>query len=211
MLGRLIKFILRLPLILIAWHTLVRIVRHFYKFPMPEFLANVIDNPLRRRLQDPDETAIRHGIEPGMTVLEVGPGNGRYSVAAARRIGPEGRLHAIDIEPKMVDRVRQRAAAEGVTNIDARMANVYCLPYPDQTFDVIYMITVSGEIPDPVRAFSELRRVLKPTGHVAVSELLVDPDYPLPGTVVHWADLAGLTLDRKIGNLFYYTLILKRV
>lgn len=73
--------------------------------------ASAIDNPLRRRFRPPDATAIRHGLEPGMTVLEVGPGNGRYSVAAARRIGPTGRLYAVDIEPKMIERVQRRAAA----------------------------------------------------------------------------------------------------
>ena len=76
MIRVLIYFLLGLPLLLITLHTLVRIVRHFHKFPMPEFAANLIDNPFRRRIQPPDETPIRHGIEPGMVVLEVGPGNG---------------------------------------------------------------------------------------------------------------------------------------
>ena len=56
MLRSLIKIILLLPVILVGYHTLVRIVRRFYKFPIPEFLANLIDNPLRRRLQPPDAT-----------------------------------------------------------------------------------------------------------------------------------------------------------
>jgi hypothetical protein len=124
LLLRLLKIILLLPVVLLAFHTLVRIVRRFVKFPIPQFLANFIDNPLRRRLQPPDATAIRHGIEPGMTMLEVEPGNGRYSIAAARRVGPSGCLHTIDIEPRMIERVQQRAAAEGVTNIAARVASV---------------------------------------------------------------------------------------
>ncbi len=77
-----------LPLFLVGLHTIVRVIRYFYKFPIPQFLANAIDNPLRRRLQPPYETAMRHGIEPGMTVLEVGPGNGTYTIGAAQRVGP---------------------------------------------------------------------------------------------------------------------------
>lgn len=206
----LLKTILLLPVVLIGYHALVRVIRRYYKFPMPEFMANVIDNPLRRRFQPPDETAIRHGLEPGMTVLEVGPGNGRYTVAAARRIGPTGRLYAVDIEPKMIERVRRRAAAEGVTNIEARVASAYELPYPDGFFDRIVTITVTGEIPDPVRAFREFARVLKPAGQIAVSEILVDPDYPRASTVARWAAQAGLRPVRKIGNLGYYTLFLAR-
>ncbi len=68
-----------LLLVVVVLHTLLRLVRHFYKFPMPELLAGVIDNPLRREIQPPSEMPLRYNIEAGMTVLEVGPGNGRYT------------------------------------------------------------------------------------------------------------------------------------
>ena len=108
------KTLLSLLLLLftpIVLHTVVRIVRHFHKFPMPEFLADLIDNPLWRKFQPPAEMPIRHGIETGMTVLEVGPGNGRYTVETARRIGAAGKVIAVDIEPKMIERVSRRAQA----------------------------------------------------------------------------------------------------
>ena len=77
MMQILVDFILRPLLLVVILHTIVRIVRYFYKFPMPPFLANLIDNPFRRRIQPPSEMPIRHGIEPGMTVLEVGPGKAK--------------------------------------------------------------------------------------------------------------------------------------
>ena len=75
-LRNLVKSIFFAITFIVFYHTLVRLVRRYYKFPIPHFLANVIDNPVRRRLQPPETTAIRHGIKPGMTVLEIGPGNG---------------------------------------------------------------------------------------------------------------------------------------
>lgn len=194
----------------VVWHTAIRVVRHVYKFPMPEFMANLIDNPLRRRLQPPAETAARHGLRPGMTALEVGPGNGRYTVAAARHVGPEGRVVAVDIEPRMIERVTRRAAAEGVTNVEARVADVYDLPFEEGAFDAAYMTAVMGEIPQPERALAELYRVLRPGGTVALSELLLDPDYPLPRTLRRWAEPAGFRVKEKVGNPFYYTLILEK-
>jgi SAM-dependent methyltransferase len=205
--GWLAALVLGPPLLLVAWHTLVRVVRHFYKFPMPQFLANLIDNPLRRRIQPPGEMAVRHGLRPGMTVLEIGPGNGTYTVGAARLVGPAGRVVAVDIEPRMVDRVRQRAEAEGVMNIEARLADASQLPFDDGAFDVAYMITVMGEIPDPVRALREMHRVLSPAGTLACSELLFDPDYPLASTLVRWARDAGFRLRERQGNLLSYTLV----
>lgn len=210
MISKLINLLLRLFLGIIIWHTFVRIIRYFYKFPMPEFLANLIDNPLRRRIQPPSEMPIRHGIEPGMTVLEVGPGNGRYTLETARRVGDLGKVIAVDIEPKMIERVTQRAQAEGVTNLEARVANVYELPFQDGTFDAACMITVISEIPDPERAMGEFYRVLTPSGTLAFSELLFDPDYPLAQTLIRQAGQAGFRLKKKLGNFFSYTLVFEK-
>jgi len=210
MIRRLAWFVLCLPFMVVALHTAVRILRHFHKFPMPQFLANLIDNPFRRRVQPPAEMPLRHGIEPGMIVLEVGPGNGRYSIETARRTGESGKLITIDIEPKMIERVQQRAQAEGVRNLEAKVANVFNLPFEDSMFDAIYLITVIGEIPEPERAFKEFYRILSPAGLLAFSEMLTDPDYPLAQTLVRMADRANFKLKKKIGNFFAYTLIFEK-
>jgi ubiquinone/menaquinone biosynthesis C-methylase UbiE len=211
MLDRIVRAIVKIFLLAIAWHTLVRVIRHFYKFPMPEFLANLIDNPLRRAIQPPPEMPLRHGIEPGMAVLEVGPGNGRYTVEFARRVGPRGRVVAVDIEPKMVARVAERAAAAGVNNLEVRVADVYDLPFDDGAFDAVAMIAVISEIPDPVRAMREFHRVLAPGGSLSFSELLFDPDYPLARTLVRWAASAGFRPRRQTGNWLAYSLIFEKL
>lgn len=82
------------------------------------------------------------------------------TIETARRVGSLGKVVTIDIEPKMIERVQQRAQAEGVTNLEAKIADVYRLPFEDGMFDAIYMITVIGEIPEPGRAMREFYRVL---------------------------------------------------
>ena len=206
----LLSILLGIPLFFICLHTILRIVRHFHKFPIPQFLANAIDNPLRRRIQPPDATAVRHGIQPGMHVLEVGPGNGTYTLASARRIGDTGRLVTIDIEPRMIQRVENKIAALGITNIQPRLANVYSLPFAEAEFDLIYMIAVIGEIPEPHKALDEFHRVLKPGGTLVFSELIMDPDYPFASTLIHMATAAGFRFKEKLGSFFYYTLIFEK-
>jgi ubiquinone/menaquinone biosynthesis C-methylase UbiE len=206
----LLYVVLGIPVVAVALHTLIRIVRSICKFPIPPFLADAIDNPLRHRLQPPDLTPARHGIAPGMRVLEVGPGNGTYTLATARWVGDEGKVVTIDIEPTLIERVRRRAAAEGVANMEARVADVFDLPFDDESFDAIYMLAVIGEIPTPERAMAEFYRVLRPEGTLAFGELLMDPDYPLPRTLTRWASSAGFRLREKAGNLFYYTLVFRK-
>ena len=166
MLKKILTTLLAVPLSLLALHTLIRIVRYFHKFPIPEWMANVIDNPFRRKIQPPNETALRHGIQPGMRVLEIGPGNGTYSLAAAQLIGPHGELVTIDIEPKMIERVQRKIKVEGITNIETHVADVYDLPFDDHSFDLIYMIAVINEIPNIPQALSEFHRVLNPNGRL---------------------------------------------
>jgi ubiquinone/menaquinone biosynthesis C-methylase UbiE len=210
MLQAFLYVLIGLPLAVLLLHTLLRIVRYFHKFPMPEFLANAIDNPLRRRIQPPSEMPIRHGLKPGMTVLEVGPGNGRYTVEAARAVAPAGKVVAVDIEPKMIERVSRRAQAEAVTNLEAKTASVYDLPFRDATFDAVSMIAVISEIPHPHRALKEFHRVLKPTGILAFSELITDPDYPLSRTLIRTVDAAGFRLRNRLGNFVAYTLVFEK-
>lgn len=203
----LLYFVAGLLLTLFVFLIFLRIVRHFYKFPMPSFFANLIDNPVRRRIQPPDAMAVRHHIEPGMTVLEIGPGNGTYTLATARRVGDHGKVVALDIEPKMVGRVIRRAQTEGVTNIEAWVADVYKLPFEDGLFDAVYMIAVIGEIPHMKRVLMEIRRVLSPAGTLAFSELLPDPDYPLAMTLIRKVTSCGFRLISRLGNIFSYTLV----
>lgn len=208
---RRILWILLVPIsILFIWQIVARIVRHFYKFPMPAFMADVIDNPLRRKIQPPDGTAARHGIRPGMTVLDIGPGNGTYTLAAAQLAGPDGRVYAIDIEPRMIERVRRRADEARVSNIEARVADVYDLPFPDEKFDVITMISVLGEIPRPEKALAECRRVLKPHGTLAFGELLPDPDFKRPATLRREVEAAGFRYKEHHGNLLVYSMLFEK-
>lgn len=191
-------------------HTVVRAIRHFWKFPMPDFLANLIDNPLRRKIQPPDKMPARHGIFFGMRVLEIGPGNGAYTVATARTVGETGRVVAVDIEPKMIARLRRRVLAEKAANIDALVADACALPFSGASFDAIYMIAVIGEMPAPLLAMQAFQRVLKPAGTLAFSELVLDPDWPRPETLMRLGRIANFGHKQTVGGILSYTLLLEK-
>jgi ubiquinone/menaquinone biosynthesis C-methylase UbiE len=148
-----------------------------------------------------------HGVRRGMRVLEVGPGNGRYTAASARAVGLEGEVVCIDIEPKMIERVKVRAEREGLINIDARVADVYSLPFADGHFNAAYMMTVIGEIPDTDQVFMEMHRVLAAGGTLAFSEIVMDPDFPLSSTLIKRGLRSGFQLQQFHGNFLNYTLV----
>jgi ubiquinone/menaquinone biosynthesis C-methylase UbiE len=148
----------------------------------------------------------RLGIRPGDRVLELGPGPGAFSVDAARRAGPQGRLTVIDIQPEMIARVEARLRAENITNAETRVAGAYDLPLADSSIDRAFLVTVLGEISDKKRALAELRRVLRPGGILSITEEFSDPDYPFRFETIRKAEAAGFRLCARFGNFLVYTL-----
>lgn len=171
--------------------------------PCPYAFAWIVDNPLRR-LWVP-LILDRIAIQPGERVLELGPGPGAFTVEAARRAGPDGRLVAIDIQPRMIEAVTRKVQAASLSNVETHIADAYTLPLADASVDRAFLVTVLPEIPDKGRALAEIRRVLKPGAILSVTEQLPDPDYPLPRTTICWAEAAGFELAARCGSLFTYT------
>src|SRR5690242_14181730 len=76
-------------------------------------------------------------LRPGARVLDVGCGPGTITVDMATRVAP-GRVTAIDAATSVVEEAAALAAAEGVTNVEFAVENVYALPYPDDSFDIVH-------------------------------------------------------------------------
>lgn len=188
----------------------VRIIRQFYQFPIPAFLARLIDNPIRRKIQPPKAIAEWIGAKEGMSILEIGPGTGTFTFEVAKKVGKDGHVSTIDIQEPIISALKKKIEKMGVENISARQASAYELPFPDENFDRVFMVTVLGEIPDKRKALCEIRRVLKDDGLLAIGEFLPDPDYPKRETVIGWCKESGFALFEQYGNLLHYLLTFKK-
>ena len=190
----------------------LRIVRRYYKFPIPAFMTRLIDNPIRRKfIQKPETVAKRMNLEPGMIVVEIGPGKGSYTKSLAKSVLPDGKVYAIDIQESIIKRLKKRIEKEKIENIIPKIDDAYNLSLEDESVDRVLMIACLPEIPDPIRVLKEIKRVLKPNGLVSLSEMLPDPDYPRRKTEKKWAKEAGFELDAQFGNWFIYQLNFKKM
>jgi SAM-dependent methyltransferase len=183
--------------------------RFGHSAPCPASLDWLVDNPIRRWYMQP--VLDRVGIRPSECVLELGPGPGLFTVEAARRVGPEGRLIAVDIQPKMIAQVEKRVREAGLTNVETHAADAYHLPLENESVDRASLVTVLPEIPDQSRALAELHRVIKPGGLLSITEEFMDPDYPFVFETIRRVETAGFSLEWRFGNFWLYTVnFLKR-
>ena len=164
--------------------------------PCPAALSWLAHNPLRHRYMRP--VLDRVGIQPGERVLELGSGPGAFTVDAARRVEPEGRLIAVDIQPAMIVQLERRVREAGLTNVETHVASAHDLPLESESMDRAFLVTVLPEIADQNRALVELWRVIKPGGWLSVTEEFMDPDYPFPFEVIRRVEAAGFELLHHI-------------
>lgn len=186
--------------------TVAKIIRKRFHFPAPAFIGHFLDSDIRRALQPPGPIIQRSGIQRGMQVLELGCGSGAYTTTIARAVGNRGRVCALDIQPAMLEQLQaklDKPENQDIRNVELFENSAYELPFDDETFDAIYTITVLQEIPEPGRALTEAKRVLKPKGRLAVTEWLPDPDYPLMVSTVKLGQCAGFEVDAALGNWTY--------
>jgi ubiquinone/menaquinone biosynthesis C-methylase UbiE len=180
---------------------------------MPSIMGNAIAaGPYRSRVQPPSMIIEAMEVRPGMEIVELGCGSGYYTIAVAKAIQPAGLVFAVDIQQGMLDKLKVRMEKEGVDNIIPVLADVEGnIPLDDGIADAVFSVTVLPEIPDPPRALLQVKRLLKEDGVFVNAEFLLDPDFPLRGTVEKWANEAGFILKRQRGNPLRHVLVFSKI
>jgi 2-polyprenyl-3-methyl-5-hydroxy-6-metoxy-1,4-benzoquinol methylase len=130
-------------------------------------------NPLRRFMQDPVRILSPY-VHEGMTVLEIGPGMGYFTIPLARMVGLSGRVVSVDIQQKMITALCKRAAQAGLRDrIETRLISADTLGVNDLEgrFDFTLAFAVVHEEPNQAALFREVHAALKPGGTL----LMADP------------------------------------
>lgn len=166
----------------------------------PASSAASLVNPLRRLVQSATRTVRAAGIRPGDRVLEVGCGAGFFS-DELRAACADGLFVALDLQPEMLAFARQRSSDPGAPAV---AADAMALPFGPASFDVVFVATMLGEVPDPARAVREVRRVLVPGGRAAFAETRRDSDFLALRDLRSLVEPTGLVLEARHGWAWQY-------
>jgi SAM-dependent methyltransferase len=142
------------------------------KHVCPWWFGYLMASPLRRLTDDPAKILTPH-VRAGMTVLEPGPGMGFFTLELARLVGPSGRVVAVDVQPRMIEGLKRRAARAGLLDrVEARLAAPDSLGVGDLAGAVDFVLAygVVHEVPAAGPFFIEVSQTLKPGASLLLAE-----------------------------------------
>jgi SAM-dependent methyltransferase len=128
-----------------------------------------------------DEVLNKAGVREGQTLVDYGCGPGIFSIAAAKIVGRQGKVYALDIRPRALSRLKEIAMEDGLPNLKTMLIDklTVSVALSDGVADVVLLYDVLQEIQDKPRLMAELYRILKPSGvlsvfpmHLGTSKLL---------------------------------------
>jgi ubiquinone/menaquinone biosynthesis C-methylase UbiE len=176
-----------------------------WTLPCPAILGWLLEGSFVERFNGTRVTLDRIGLRPGQRVLEVGPGPGRLLIPAAGRVLPGGEVVGIELQAAMRDRLLARAQQAGVTNLEVILGNATEPLVPEQSFDLVFLCAVLGEIPDRAVALRQCYRALKPGGTLSITELVGDPHYQSPSLLARLTHEAGFEPRAIQGRWWLFT------
>ncbi len=115
-------------------------------------------------------------LKPGMSVCDMGSGNGYHTIPMAEAVGKDGKVYAVEVQPEMIEMLHKRAAEKGITNIVSIIGEMYDPKLPPASCDMILLVDVYHEFSHPEQMLAGMKKALKPDGVIVMVEFRSEDD-----------------------------------
>lgn len=135
---------------------------------------------LIRNKRDREEATLRMReelkLKPGMSVCDMGSGNGYHTLPIAEAVGQDGKVYAVEVQPEMIAMLKKRAEAKGITHIESIIGEPHDPKLPPASCDMILLVDVYHEFSHPEEMLAGMRQALKPDGVIVMVEYRAEDD-----------------------------------
>jgi ubiquinone/menaquinone biosynthesis C-methylase UbiE len=153
------------------------------------------------------------GLRAGMVFMDIGCGEGFFTIPAAQIVGQQGVVYAVDIDASSIDMLKQKAAKEGLKNINAEVGAAEETVFCNGCADMVFYSTVLHDFRDPAKVLRNAKRMLKPAGKLVNLDWKKKPMAFGPPVRIRFSEeqaaslikAAGFTIEsvRDAGRNFY--------
>lgn len=196
--------------VLILSQVIMRLMVKVFNYSPPVSAATspILDSNFRQIIQPPSKIIKASGLKQGMKVVDLGCGSGAYTMEIAKALGEGSELYAVDLQEEMLRGLEDKLSETNGVNmadVSAFVGDAEDLPFNDDSIDMLFVTSTFQEFPDKESALKEIKRVLKDTGSLVISEVAFDIDYYMQSTICKMARKAGFHLYNIDGNFWNYT------
>lgn len=177
--------------------------------------AHKLEDPARLKWLPPADVVSLLALKPGMTVADIGTGTGYFAIPFAREVGDAGRIFAVDVQPEMLEMLRQKlAAASEPANVELVEGSAVQTNLGDRCCDCVFLANVWHELDQHAAVLSESARILREGGRIAILDWRADVEQPPGPPLNHRIPLKEVTrtletagwhvkLSRRVGKYSY--------
>jgi ubiquinone/menaquinone biosynthesis C-methylase UbiE len=174
-----------------------------------------LSRPERIQEENPQEMLDQLGLKEGLVVCDLGCGDGYHTLQMAPKVGPSGKVIAVDIQPQMLQELSRRMIEQNIPNIDTILGDLWDPKLAEASVDLVLMVDVYHEFSHPVQMLEAIRKSLKPNGLVALVEfraedptVLIRPEHKMPKAQIYKEYFAnGFKVAREYDKLPWQHLI----
>lgn len=174
-----------------------------------------LSRPERIQEENPQEMLDQLGLKEGLVVCDLGCGDGYHTLQMAPKVGPSGKVIAVDIQPQMLQELSRRMVEKNIPNIDTILGDLWDPKLAESSVDLVLMVDVYHEFSHPVQMLEAIRKSLKPNGLVALVEfraedptVLIRPEHKMPKAQIYKEYFAnGFKVAREYDKLPWQHLI----
>ena len=131
---------------------------------------------VREEEEGPSQMREQLHVKPGMAVCDMGCGNGYHTLPLAEMVGEKGKVYAVDVQPQMIEMLKQNIKNKGLKNIVPINGEYHDPKLPPNTCDMILLVDVYHEFSHPVQMLAGMRAALKPDGQIVLVEFRAEDD-----------------------------------
>jgi ubiquinone/menaquinone biosynthesis C-methylase UbiE len=131
---------------------------------------------VREQEEGPSKMREQLLVKPGMVICDMGCGNGYHTLPLAQMVGEKGKILAVDVQPQMIEMLRQNIGRQGLKNIEPIQGLYHDPKLPPNTCDLILLVDVYHEFSHPVQMLTSMRAALKPEGQLVLVEFRAEDD-----------------------------------